>query len=349
VWALAFSPAEQSLAPCAADGTVRVWALATRQCVRTLEGHQGAVLRVVFLAHGLHLATVAADGLLKLWSVKRSECLGTWEAHSDKAWALAVTPSEQRLATGGADGALRVWRDNTRAQEAQRQALDAQRTLQEQRLANLLHQGRHADALALAIDLDQPQRALTALYALVAAQPPDMLPASARGADASKVQAALTALPRTALLRLLQWLVQWNTNAKHAPTTQVVLAHLLALYSPASLARLAPMKTALQGLVPYSQRHERAMHALVQQSYALDYALAQMLDAPTAAGDDATATSTLSTKLTSELTPPPAVASRAAKTKTPPEDAAESAPPTAATTQATATQPKSKRRRQSAH
>ena len=55
IWCIHFSPVDQCVATGSADGTVKLWALADFSCVRTFEGHDASVLKVVFLNRGMQL------------------------------------------------------------------------------------------------------------------------------------------------------------------------------------------------------------------------------------------------------------------------------------------------------
>ncbi|WP_396230063.1 WD40 repeat domain-containing protein, partial [Frankia sp. CpI1-P] len=64
---MAFSPDGSMLATAAADGTARLWDVATGQPLRTLTGHNGSVWSVAFSPDGTLLATAADDRTARLW------------------------------------------------------------------------------------------------------------------------------------------------------------------------------------------------------------------------------------------------------------------------------------------
>eukprot|EP01126_Amoeba_proteus_P063963 TRINITY_DN888_c0_g2_i8.p1 TRINITY_DN888_c0_g2~~TRINITY_DN888_c0_g2_i8.p1 ORF type:complete len:204 (-),score=54.44 TRINITY_DN888_c0_g2_i8:77-688(-) len=78
------------------------------------------------------------------------------------------------------------------------------------------------------------------------------------------------------LSKFLFYLRDWNTHSRSSIIVQVLLGCLLKHYTATSLCRVPKMKEVLQGLIPYSERHLLRINNLLQQSYMLDYTLAEM-------------------------------------------------------------------------
>eukprot|EP00057_Strongylocentrotus_purpuratus_P013737 XP_011668211.1 PREDICTED: transducin beta-like protein 3 [Strongylocentrotus purpuratus] len=55
IWCVQFSPTDQALATSSADGSIKIWALSDFSCVKTFEGHDASVLKVIFLTRGMQL------------------------------------------------------------------------------------------------------------------------------------------------------------------------------------------------------------------------------------------------------------------------------------------------------
>jgi WD40 repeat protein len=70
VTSVAFGPVGGILASGGADGTIKMWNVATgRPTGRPLPGDRGAVYSVAFSPDGWTLASGGADGTIKMWNV----------------------------------------------------------------------------------------------------------------------------------------------------------------------------------------------------------------------------------------------------------------------------------------
>ncbi|WP_261558378.1 pentapeptide repeat-containing protein, partial [Frankia tisae] len=106
---VAFSPDGAVLATAAADGTARLWEVATGRPLRTLTGHDGSVWSVAFSPDGTLLATAADDRTARLWDAATGRPLRTLTGHDNWVWSVAFSPDGAVLATASADGTARLW------------------------------------------------------------------------------------------------------------------------------------------------------------------------------------------------------------------------------------------------
>jgi Novel STAND NTPase 1/WD domain, G-beta repeat len=109
VTSIAFTPHGQILATGNADGTVRLWDLASRRQITALTGPAGAVTSVAFSPHGQILATGNADGTVRLWDLASRRQITALTRPAGAVTSAAFSPHGQTLATGNADGTVRLW------------------------------------------------------------------------------------------------------------------------------------------------------------------------------------------------------------------------------------------------
>lgn len=92
----------------------------------TLQGHNMALVKVVWLNAGLQIASASVDGIVKVWNVSKLTCLNSFEMHDDKIWALdflerlGAQDSDRPnllMITGGSDSKIKIWRDSTAVEE----------------------------------------------------------------------------------------------------------------------------------------------------------------------------------------------------------------------------------------
>ena len=101
------------LATTCEDGRVRVWDVATRKQIRTLDGHEGNVLPCCWRADGRILASAGTtDGTVRLWDMSNDtpNCKVIQVIPPGARWlhGLAFTSEGRYLATANPDGTVYV-------------------------------------------------------------------------------------------------------------------------------------------------------------------------------------------------------------------------------------------------
>ena len=111
-WAVAVLP--DGRRAISGGGTPSLWDLETGECLRTFKGHTDWVRAVAVLPDGRRAISGSQDKTLKLWDLQTGECLRTFEGHTNEVNAVAALPDGLRALSGGQDKTLKLWDLETR-------------------------------------------------------------------------------------------------------------------------------------------------------------------------------------------------------------------------------------------
>ncbi|BFZ55635.1 U3 small nucleolar RNA-associated protein 13 [Savitreella phatthalungensis] len=328
VWDCRFSAHDKTIATSSGDRSIKIWALHDYTCIRTLEGHTNSVLKLRWLNAGRQLVSAGGDGLVKVWDAvsKTSECITTLDNHTDRVWSLSVSGDGKTIVSGGGDSVVTVWEDVTAETAAKRAAEDERRIEREQRLENVVRRGDWKQAIQLALQLDRPGKLLALFTDVLERRNADGDPDSATGLYAVDAvlqdpDFMLSVTPQRRqprLAKLLERVRDWNTNARTSSVAQAVLSAVLHAYGAEELMSLSrtrvespddethdnddddnaadgvtqkaanDLKTIVDPLLAYTERHYTRVSDLVAASYLVDFTLKEMGAAGSliAGGDD---------------------------------------------------------------
>lgn len=99
---------DNSLLATASNGSLKIWNLKTRKCLRTFEC--GYALCCKFLPGGFLIVVGTRNGELQLFDLASSTMLDNKEgAHGAAIWSLDITTDGKKLITGSADKTVKFW------------------------------------------------------------------------------------------------------------------------------------------------------------------------------------------------------------------------------------------------
>jgi WD40 repeat protein len=108
-WTAQFTPDSQRIVSGSADRTLRIWSVATGQCLQVLTGHQGWIWSVSISPDGHTIASASDDGTIKLWEAASGICQRTIPVAGGSVFAVAYSPDGRVFATGSQDGGIGIW------------------------------------------------------------------------------------------------------------------------------------------------------------------------------------------------------------------------------------------------
>jgi len=89
------------------NNTVKIWNVATRQCIKTLPS--GYALCLTFVPGNKHLIVGTKSGELQLYDLASSTLLEIIQAHEGPIWSLQTRPDRAGFVTGSADKCVKFW------------------------------------------------------------------------------------------------------------------------------------------------------------------------------------------------------------------------------------------------
>jgi WD40 repeat protein/serine/threonine protein kinase len=88
---------------------LRLWEVETGICLRTFEGHAGAVLAVCMSADDTMAVSGSWDNTLRLWDVATGRCLRVFEGHTKPVNAVRMSDDARTVVSGASDNTVRLW------------------------------------------------------------------------------------------------------------------------------------------------------------------------------------------------------------------------------------------------
>jgi WD40 repeat protein len=108
VFSAIYSPDESQIASTSMDGTVRIWDVATGNCLHVLP-HEHWTIRTIFSPNGRELIVSGMSSTIYVWDPRSGVLLRTLTGHNDWIWSIDCSADGQTLYSTGEDLTIRVW------------------------------------------------------------------------------------------------------------------------------------------------------------------------------------------------------------------------------------------------
>jgi WD40 repeat protein len=112
---VAVSPQGQFVGAASADGTGRIWNVATRRgaLVSILMGHTNQLHSISFSPRGLFTLTASRDGTARVWKTDRGNPVAVLAGHDGDVGGAQFSRTGRRVLTFSEDGTARIWDPGT--------------------------------------------------------------------------------------------------------------------------------------------------------------------------------------------------------------------------------------------
>ena len=91
------------------DGTLRVWEVASRQCVRVMQGYAIGIYDLDWSPDGMHLVSGGTDTLVTIWDVTTGTASKVLRGHNWIVYGVAWSPDGRWLASCELHTLIRLW------------------------------------------------------------------------------------------------------------------------------------------------------------------------------------------------------------------------------------------------
>ncbi|KAF9356722.1 hypothetical protein BGX34_009783 [Mortierella sp. NVP85] len=105
----AYSPDGKTFAIGLDSGGITTYTTSSWERIRTWNGHDGIVWRIVFSPQGEWIASCGRDKTVKLWDAEAATCRHTLDGHADEVLSIAFSAQGDRVASASDDGTVRIW------------------------------------------------------------------------------------------------------------------------------------------------------------------------------------------------------------------------------------------------
>jgi cell division septation protein DedD len=94
--------------------------------------------------------------------------------------------------------------------------------------------------------------------------------------DTESLNKIVSRAPQEHIVKLLEYIREWNTNSRRCVLAHKVLQRILSLVAPEDLRKVPNMPELIRSMLLYSDRHFKRLEQLLQKSYLVDYTVQSM-------------------------------------------------------------------------
>ncbi|KAI9209317.1 putative platelet-activating factor acetylhydrolase ib alpha subunit, partial [Polychytrium aggregatum] len=91
------------------DKSIKIWDVATGQCLHTLVGHDNWVRGLSMHPTGKFLLSISDDKTLRVWDLKFGRCAKSFEAHTHFVTSIDFNKNSPVVATASVDQVVKLW------------------------------------------------------------------------------------------------------------------------------------------------------------------------------------------------------------------------------------------------
>ncbi len=106
VRSVAFSPDGRQVLSGGDDQRIKLWRVATGECLQTFRRYQGRILTVLFHPDRQHILSASDDQIIRIWNIATGQMKQTFEGHRDLT-SIACSPDGLYILAG--DNPIKLW------------------------------------------------------------------------------------------------------------------------------------------------------------------------------------------------------------------------------------------------
>ena len=93
------------------DRYIRIWDIVSKQCLKTLNGHEDRVINVAINFNKQIVASTGLDKTIRLWNIsgQNQQCINVLEGHSKAVYAAIFHPNNKNIISASEDSTIRIW------------------------------------------------------------------------------------------------------------------------------------------------------------------------------------------------------------------------------------------------